>query len=262
MTSRGITTSAIVFFAGVLLAPAAIAQFGGRLPSTRADSLLDEGRWTEAEAAFYRQAEVAPRNPVARAALGRYLAMKGAVKPGLVLIDEARKFGLDRRLASELAAPWTTIMRWRMEAAQLTKDSVLEARAPRDARTLFQMGLPHTDADGEPLHPGSVNEVVWYDIVDREVGVDSLNARTRPLGIEIFEQLVPSVDLRTGEVTLHANSRSALTAKGRRYQVLRTPREVQVLVEEGRVAPLAEALRELKPEWWQLDLLHGILVVR
>ena len=262
MTYRRITTPALGFVAWVFVAAVAQGQSRTSLPRSRADSLLEDGRWAEAEAAFYQQAEVAPRDPIARAALGRYIAMKGAVKPGMVLIAEARKFGLDRRIASELAAPLSSILQWRAEAALFTKDSVLEARSPNDARALFQVALPRTDAEGRPVNPGSVSEVIWYDVVDREIGLDSINAPTRPIGIEVFEALSPSVDVREGEVTLHANPRSALSATGRRYQVLRTPREVRVLIGDRRVVTLAVALRELRPRWWQIDLVHGVLIVR
>jgi hypothetical protein len=245
-----------------VLACSAQAQGRPHLPRTRADSLLDEGRWAEAEAAFYQQSSIAPRDPVARAALGRFIAMKGAVKPGMVLIAEARKFGLDRRIASAMQMPWSAILQWRAEAAELQKDSVLEARTPSHSRALFQVALPRTDLAGRPVVSSSVNEVIWYDVVDREVGLDSLNTPERPIGIEVFEALSPSVDVREGEVTLHANPRSALSATGRRYQVLRTSREVRVLIGDRRVVTLPAALRELKPKWWQLDLPHGILVVR
>ena len=263
MKYRSITTPALGLVAcAFLVGASAQAQTRPRLPLTRADSLLDEGRWAEAEAAFYQQSAAAPRDPIARAALGRFIAMKGGVKPGMVLISEARKFGLDRRIASELAAPWSAIVQWRAEAMELKQDSVLEARSPNDAHGLFQVALPRTDAEGRPANSGSVNEVIWYDVVDRAVGLDSLNAPTRPIGIEVFEALSPSVDVRDGEVTLHANPRSALSATGRRYQVLRNSREVLVLIGDRRVVSLPAALRELKPRWWQLDLPHGILVVR
>jgi hypothetical protein len=254
--------STVLLVACALIAPAADAQSRPRLPLTHADSLLDEGRWAEAEAAFYRQAELAPRDPVTRAALGRYIAMKGAVRPGMVLIAEARKFGLDRRIAADLQSPLSAILEWRTEAAGLRRDSVLEAKSPRNSRALFEVALPRTDAEGRPVGKSSVSEVIWYDVVDRAIGLDSLNTPGRPIGIEVFEALSPSMDVREGEVTLHANPRSALTATGRRYPVLRTPREVRVLVSEGRVMELTGALRELKPRWWQLDLVHGILVVR
>ena len=40
------------------------------------------GCWPQAEEAYYAQSSARPRDPVARAALGRYLAMKGAVLSG------------------------------------------------------------------------------------------------------------------------------------------------------------------------------------
>jgi hypothetical protein len=37
---------------------------------------------------------------------------------------------------------------------------------------------------------------------------------------------------------------------------------VRVLLGPGHVASLPSALRELTPRWWQLDLPHGVLIVR
>jgi hypothetical protein len=245
------------------MAQASRAQERPSLPLTRADELIDEGRWAEAEAMFYAQSERASRDPLARAALGRFIAMKGAVRPGLVLIDEARQFGLDPVLARELMAPLRAILEWRSAAAELKKDSTITVRVPTQGMALLQIPLPRTNSEGRTvIEPGAVTEIVWHDVVDRAVGLDSLSAPGRPMGIEIFEALVPSLNTRTNQLTLHANSRSALAATGKRYQVLRTPREVRVLVDEGRVLPLVEALRELAPSWWQLDLVHGLLVVR
>ncbi|CAN5219828.1 hypothetical protein BH09GEM1_BH09GEM1_14880 [soil metagenome] len=238
------------------------AQSTSSLRPTHADSLLEEGRWAEAEAAFYQQSAIAPRDPIARAALGRFIAMKGAVRPGLVLIAEARKFGLDRRITNDLVASWSAILQWRTEAALLWSDSTLEVRRAIDERSLFQVALPRTDEEGRPRSETGALQVIWYDVVDRQIGLDSLNSPSRPIGIEVFEALAPSVDVRNDELTLHANPRSALTATGRRFQVLRTPQEVRVLIGDRRVLPLAAALRELKPRWWQIDLPHGILIVR
>jgi hypothetical protein len=239
------------------------AQERSPLPVTRADELLDEGRWTEAEAMFYAQSERSSRDPIARAALGRFIAMKGAVRPGMVLIDEARQFGLDAATARELIAPLRAILDWRAAAGELKKDSTFTVRVPSEGLAIFRMPLPRTDADGRPLaETGAATEIVWHDVVDRAIGLDSLSSPGEPMGIEIFEAMVPSLNTKTNKLTLHANSRSALSATGRRYQVLRTTREVRVLVGDRRVLPLVEALRELSPSWWQLDLLHGLLVVR
>ena len=233
------------------------------LPSTPADGLLDEGRWSEAEASFYQQSERSPRNPVFRASLGRFLASKGAVMPGIVLIDEARQFGLDTAIASDLLRPLRAIVKWRAAAAELTRDSTFVVRARSDANVLFQLRLPRTTRAGRAIiaADGPSNSV-WHDVVDRGVGLDSVGAGSMPIGIEVFEAFTPSLDVATHEITFHANARSALTATGKRYPVLRSSRDVRVLVGERRVLRLADALRELAPAWWQLDLLHGLLVVR
>ncbi|MEP6733847.1 MAG: hypothetical protein ABJE10_24590 [bacterium] len=244
-------------------ATASHAQERSPLAVTRADALLDEGRWSEAEALFYAQSERSSRDPAARAALGRFVAMKGAVRPGLVLIDEARQFGLDIETARELTSPLRAILDWRAAAAELKKDSTLTVRVPSDGNVIFQMPVPRADADGRPIvEPGAVMEVVWHDIVDRTIGLDSVSTKGGPIGIEVIEALVPSVNMKTHQLTLHANPRSALSATGKRYQVLRSTTEVRVLVGDRRVLPLVDALRELSPSWWQLDLLHGLLVVR
>lgn len=70
-----------------------------------ADSLLAAGRLESADSAYYAAARVRPRDPIARAALGRYLAARSATKVGAVLLEEARRFGGDSaRLASALVA--------------------------------------------------------------------------------------------------------------------------------------------------------------
>jgi len=254
--------AAIALAALVVTSSAALAQDRATLPLTRADALLDEGRWAEAEALFYAQSERASRDPVARAALGRFIAMKGAVRPGMVLIEEARQFGLDPATARELLAPLRAILDWRAAAVALKKDSTLIVRVPSDGNVLFQVPLPRTGGGRVTKDPRAMSEMVWHDVVDRGIGLDSLAERGSPMGFEIFEALVPSVNMRTNRLTLYANSRSALSTTGRRYQVLRSSREVLVLVGDRRVLPLVEALRELSPSWWQLDLPHGLLVVR
>jgi len=69
----------------------ASAQWG----SWQADSLLALGRLASAESAYYAASRANPRDPAARAALGKYLAARGATKVGAVLLEEARFFGGD-----------------------------------------------------------------------------------------------------------------------------------------------------------------------
>ncbi|MEO7455438.1 MAG: hypothetical protein ABIY52_04200 [Gemmatimonadaceae bacterium] len=242
---------------------AQVAHAQAVLPRTRADVLLQEARWTEAESMFYLQSERAPRDPAARAALGKFLAMKGAIRPGIVLIEEARQFGLNPQLARDLTAPLRVILEWRTAARDLKADSTVAIRPSSDSTVLFRIAFPRAgDAPRVSKDVGAVSENVWHDVVDRQVGLDSLSARGSPIGVEVFEGLIPSVDVRDRTATLHANPRSALSATGRRYPVLRTSRGVWVLVGEMRAVRLAQALRELDADWWQLDLLNGLLVTR
>jgi hypothetical protein len=70
----------------------------------RADTLLIAGRIFAAESLYYIAVRRVPRDPVARLALGRYLAERGALKVGAVLMEEARYFGGDAaQIAVELA---------------------------------------------------------------------------------------------------------------------------------------------------------------
>lgn len=231
-----------------------------QLPRTRADLLLESGLWPQAEEAYYAQSSVRPRDPVMRAALGRYLAMKGAVLPGTVLIEEAMQFGLDPVLGTRLLRPWRSVMAYR-SMSTLQADSVIPVRAPQDSSSLFRMSFPGgvvnpTRRDATDARP------LWVDVVPRQIGVDSVASDEPRIGIETLEGFVPSYDTVTKRVTLHADSKSALHADGQRYRVLRDNHEVRVLMTSGRTLSLPSALAELAPRWWQLDLLHGWLVVR
>lgn len=70
-----------------------------------ADSLLAEGKLAAAESAYYAEARARPRNPVVRAALGKFLAARGGTRAGAVLIDEARFFGGDSAALARALVP-------------------------------------------------------------------------------------------------------------------------------------------------------------
>jgi hypothetical protein len=86
-----------------LAAPAAAAQWGGSI--VRADSLLASGRVSAAESLYYAASSARPRDAAARAALGRYLASRGALRIGAVLLEEARLFGGDTTSIARSLAP-------------------------------------------------------------------------------------------------------------------------------------------------------------
>ena len=92
----------MVAIAARLVAPPLQAQ--NEAIVARADTLLIAGRVFAAESLYYIAVRRGPRDPVARLALGRYLAQRGALKVGAVLMEEARFFGGDpTRVAVELA---------------------------------------------------------------------------------------------------------------------------------------------------------------
>lgn len=84
----------------------------------RGDSLFRRGRVFAAESAYYDAARQSPRDPAARLALGRYLAARGALKIGAVLMEEARFFGGDpKTVAAELAPVYARLGDYRSLAA-------------------------------------------------------------------------------------------------------------------------------------------------
>lgn len=245
-----------------LLTPAIAGAQWGRspLPRSRADVLLDAGLWPQAEEAYYAQSRIRPRSPAPRAALGRYLAMKGAVLPGTILIEEAMKFGLDSAMGRALLKPWRSVLEWRA-IATIHADSSVRVRSPRDSTALFQLPLPpRPAADGTPRT--NYRDTVWADVVPRLIGSDSLYTKSPRVGLELIEALVPSLDTATMRLTLHADAKSATRSTGQRYPLLRDAKDIRVLMTSGRILSLAAALRELAPKWWQVDLVHGALVVR
>jgi hypothetical protein len=233
------------------------------LPRSRADVLLESGLWPQAEEAYYAQSRISPRAPAPRAALGRYLAMKGAVLPGTILIEEAQRFGLDSTIARRLLRPWRAVLGWR-SIATISADSVVVVRPPKDSAALFQLALPSSrSANVRGAIIGSrTRDTIWADVVPRTIGSDSLYTKVPRVGVELLEGLIPAYDAESHRLTLHADARSASRVAGRRYAVLRDPRDVRVLMTAGRTLSLADALRELDPRWWQLDLPHGVLIVR
>ena len=234
------------------LAPVESRAQDGVLPRTQSDAMIDAGRWTEAEDMLYAAARARPRDPIARAQLGRYLAMKGALRPGLVLIEEAREFGLPASSARALATPIRALIEWRERERLLERDSTVLVRPSSTPGALLRL----------PVARGATRDTVWADLVPRTIGRDSASGPSPRVGIETIEVMVPSFDVANHALRLHADPRAPLAAVGRRYPVLRSGGDVRVLLAPGRVRPLADALRELTPRWWQLDLPRGLLIVR
>jgi hypothetical protein len=72
----------------------------------RADSLLLNGQVTRAEALYYSLSRQSTRDPIPRAALGRYLASRGAFRVGATLLEEAIAFGGEASVLEAQRIPW------------------------------------------------------------------------------------------------------------------------------------------------------------
>lgn len=252
----------VALLVAALLLPAARVrgqQPASILPLTHADELLTLGRWNEAEDAYYAQARPVPRDPLPRAALGRYLAMKGALLPGIVLLQEAQEFGLDPRITRELLQPWRAVQRWRGSVTWPADSAITVRPSVRDTTALFEVPMPSPAASA--ARRGRVKQPEWVEVVPAIIGYDSVSTPHR-IGLELLERMVPSYDMRAHRLLLSSDPRAALRASGRRYNVLRDETGVYVHVAPDRAEPLADALRELGARWWQLDLAHGLVVVR
>jgi hypothetical protein len=103
-----------------LAAPVAAQKSPGPNPAfaAGAEAALGKGRFALAESLLYAASERAPHDAGLRAGLGMYLASRGHIKIGTVLLEEARKFGgnaaaIDGHLAQMY--PW--IGDWTSRAA-------------------------------------------------------------------------------------------------------------------------------------------------
>jgi hypothetical protein len=100
MLRRSLVALSLALAAAVPAAPAAAQNF-----VARADSLLRRGRVFAAESLYYYAVRRQPRDPGARLALGRYLAARGRLRVGAVLMEEARFFGGDPKVVGAALAP-------------------------------------------------------------------------------------------------------------------------------------------------------------
>jgi hypothetical protein len=192
----------------------------------RGDSLFRRGRVFAAESAYYDAARQSPRDPAARLALGRYLAARGALRIGAVLMEEARFFGGDAKLvAAELApvyarlgdfrslaalpaTPLTATERARAEwlrdhaPAASGPDSATVAYAP-DAggagslgRVTLTLGGAALEATIDPSVRGLVLDTAWARRPDdaKTFGARQAGGAPAPLGVALAVKL--------GELTL------------------------------------------------------------
>ena len=98
--SAALVARALAHTAFVCTAVSLGAQASRRVDSSAAEHSIAVGRPDDAESALYAASARAPREPSARAALGAFLASRGHLKVGAVLLEEARQFGGDAKAIS------------------------------------------------------------------------------------------------------------------------------------------------------------------
>ncbi len=146
-----------LLLAASLAARPAVAQ--NREIVARADTLLIAGRIFSAESLYYLAVRRAPRDPVARLALGRYLAQRGALKVGAVLMEEARYFGGD---ASQIAVDLAPVYERLGEYNHL-------AALPSSAVPLGQRMRAEYLRDNAPAIAGPDSAWVPYQVSDSQL---------------------------------------------------------------------------------------------
>lgn len=196
-----------------LSAPPAGAQWG----LWPADSLLAEGRLASAESLYYAATRARPRDPVARAALGKYLAARGAVKPGAVLLEEAQFFGGDSAALARALVPLYTRLRDFQSLGALQPNVLTDAerrralwlaRRPSEARLRDTVVLLSYRAVGDGRGFGTVlmriGRTELAAMIDPRVsGIvvpSAVRADVRTFGADGRRQLAVADSIRIGTV--------------------------------------------------------------
>jgi hypothetical protein len=175
-----------------------------------ADSLLRAGSIAYAEAYYYWASRVAPRAPTPRLALGRYLASRGALRVGAVLIEEARDFGASPALAALYLAPlYTQLGEW----AKLARLDAVHSSERRRASWLVEhpptlagpdsVVVPLARSSASPLGAlvlrlGGDSVIALIDPAAHGVTIDG--TRRGSTGVQLF------ADDRAGEVGVIARA--------------------------------------------------------
>jgi hypothetical protein len=175
----------------------------------RGDSLLRRGQLFAAESAYYDAARLSPRDPAARLALGRYLAARGALRIGAVLMEEARFFGGDAKTVGTELAPLSSAERGRAEwlrdhaPAYEGPDSVVVPYEPQAGagdglgRVALTLGGQRVEATIDPTVRGLVLDTSWA----RRPGVKTFGGRGgREAGVASPVAVVSSLTI--GELAL------------------------------------------------------------
>jgi hypothetical protein len=264
---------------------------------TRANSLLAAGRVFSAETLYYAAVRRTPRDPEARLALGRYLASRGALKVGAVLMEEARFFGGDAKLVAEslvpvyerlgeygalaslpgspLAYPQRSRAEWLREHPQTMggPDSTSVQLVPSDSRTFGRLrlviGTDTVVAVLDPRASGLTLDTAWAQI--GELAINNLAVSFAPLrgtgsallGFDLLARLAPTIDPQTGVMMVRREGRVARNLEGTRLPTLVQSGGLWLLRGDRLVAlNSADGWNLLQGKRWTIDARRGAIVVQ
>lgn len=143
-----------------------------------ADAAMSTGDLDAAERALYEASRRAPREPAARGALGAWLASRGQLRTGAVLLEEARLFGGDATaIAARLAHLYTWLRDWPSLAA--LPASPLSPVEKQRAQLLADRGSESIGADSVVL-PFAPLEVGALGRMPMVIGSDTLWGEVDP----------------------------------------------------------------------------------
>ncbi|HEY0527363.1 MAG TPA: hypothetical protein VGD02_00930 [Gemmatimonadaceae bacterium] len=172
-SNRSVPFAVRLALAALALVPA-VARSQWPLGVDQADSLLAAGRVATAESVYYATSSARPRDARARAALGRYLASRGALRIGAVLLEEARLFGADSAgIARSLAPIYGSLGDYRalsvLPASPLTSAEQARARWLVSHPPVLEFPDSVSKLGYKPLTDGSGLGTIKISIDDRLV---------------------------------------------------------------------------------------------
>jgi hypothetical protein len=193
--------------ATALLAAASPAR--GQRYVARADSLLRQGRVADAEQLYYYAVRKTPRDPAARLALGRYLAARGALRPGAVLMEEARYFGGDPKLVGVYLAP--VYARLGDYKALMTLPASPLPYAQRARAEWLTSNVPTVDGPDSAVVPLVPADSAPFGAIEIVLGHDTLTATIDPRvqGLTLDTAWLKRKDVKRFAATYDADWRNA-----------------------------------------------------
>jgi hypothetical protein len=191
----------------LVASPHARAQVARPVRAAPGNVAASSGDVDAAERALYAAVRRAPREPSARGALGSWLASRGQLRTGAVLLEEARMFGGDATaIAARLEQVYTWLRDWTLLSA--LPASPLSAGEKARARVLADRGSEILGADSVVL-PFAPLEVGALGRVPMVIGTDTLWGEVDPQAVGL---VLPGLARGAGLVEVLGDDQHGLVA--------------------------------------------------